>query len=135
MKKKIISLVSIIALVAVFTACFVACNTEDNNAEDFSAEGYVARLERKGYTVTLSEYTEEERNEMGVGIVWSLAANNEDTYDYVYIYELTTEEESKSQEEELREITESDSTMTTLIRKGKLLIAGTEQGVEDAINE
>lgn len=45
MKKRVLAIVAIIALVAVLGVCLVACNAED----------YGKRLEKAGYTVTVSE--------------------------------------------------------------------------------
>lgn len=45
MKKRVLAIVAIIALVAVLGVCLVACNAED----------YGKRLEKAGYTVSVSE--------------------------------------------------------------------------------
>ncbi len=124
MKKKIIALVAIVALVAVLGICLVACNQAD----------YQKRLEKAGYKVA-SQSAENLGVEEGK-IEWAiLAAKGGDSLisrpDTVMVVKFKNTDDAKSFESKMNEIA-STVDGTTVKRSGKIVIAGTEQGVKDA---
>ena len=121
MKKTIIAIVAVIALVAILGTVLVACNQED----------YQKRLEKKGYKVGsltdglgafgLSSNTYE----------WTLSGTKGN--DYVSIVKYRNADDAKKAYEDAKEDLKDDKDGKYAVKKvGKIVIAGTKQGVRDA---
>ena len=118
MSKKVISIVAIIALVAIIGVCLVACN----------ADSYASKLEKKGYEVA-KMVSEEEKED---GIEWSVSGTKKGEglfeIDTVTIIKYVNEDDAiKAEETAIKLLGES-----RVVRKGNVVISGTEQGVKDA---
>ena len=113
--KKIVSIVAIVTVLLIMSTCFVACLGASTNSSD-----YRSRLEGKGYTVTNIDVSLVER-----AMEWGLYAGNGDNLVTVALFK--NEQDAKDAEQESKEMPN-----TYTYRSGKLLIAGTEQGVKDA---
>ena len=118
MSKKVISIVAIIALVAIIGVCLVACN----------ADSYASKLEKKGYEVS-KIVSEEEKED---GIEWSVNGTKKGEglfeIDTVTIIKYVNEDDAiKAEETAIKLLGES-----RVVRKGNVVISGTEQGVKDA---
>lgn len=123
MKKKIIALVAIVALVAVLGICLVACNQAD----------YQKRLEKAGYNV--ASQSAEDLGVEGGKIEWAvLGVKGGDSIisrpDTVSVVKFKNTDDAKSFEADMKELAAKYG--GTVKRSGKIVIAGTEQGVKDA---
>lgn len=122
--KKIVTVIAILSLVAILTVCLVACN----NQKDFEK-----RLKDKDYIVTsmTSEQLEDIVGEAISEVEWAVMGmkglNGEG--DYVVVIKCKSESDAKDAEKELGEGMEDGF---KFVRKGKIVILGTEKAVEDA---
>lgn len=122
--KKIATVIAILSLVAILTVCLVACN----NQKDFEK-----RLKDKDYIVTsmTSEQLEDIVGEAISEVEWAVMGmkglNGEG--DYVVVIKCKSESDAKDAEKELGEGMEDGF---KFVRKGKIVILGTEKAVEDA---
>lgn len=118
MSKKVMAVVAVVALIAILGICLVACN----------AESYEKKLEKKGYTVVTSEADEED----GVKIEWMVNGTKKGDgllkVDNVTIVKYANTDDAKDAESDAKKVLGEDC----VYRIGKILIAGTEQGVKDA---
>lgn len=126
MKKKIIALVAIVALIAIVAVCLTACN----------ADSIEKKLDKAGYTVQV--YDSEEDKEKG--IEWVVSGSKGDIsigggvnvdYDFVTVTKFAKTEDAKKAVEEAEESGVDEG--MTIKRIGKIVYAGTEQGVKDAM--
>ena len=113
--KKLASIVVIVTVLLIMSTCLVACLGASTNSAD-----YKSRLENKGYTVTNIDVSLVERD-----MEWGLYAANADNMVTVALFK--NENDAKAAEQESK-----DMPNTSVYRSGKLVIAGTEQGVKDA---
>lgn len=125
MNKKVISIVAMIALVAVLGVCLVACNENT----------YAARLEKAGYTVEVATQEDMETlatnfSELGVEIEIEWAVGGQKGSDNVTVIGFATEEQATAYANMIN-LTSAISGMRAET-KGKVLIAGSEQGIKDA---
>ena len=111
---KIVSIAAIVTVLLIMSTCFVACLGASTNSSD-----YKSRLEGKGYTVTNIDVTVVPR-----AMEWGLYAAKDGNIVTVALFK--NEDDAKAAEQESK-----DNSYTTY-RSGKLLIAGSEQGVKDA---
>lgn len=111
--KKLVGIVAIVTVLMILGTCLIACNASTNSSV------YKSRLEGKGYTVTNIDVTVVPR-----AMEWGLYAAKDGNIVTVALFK--TEEDAKDAEQESK-----DNSYTTY-RSGKLLIAGSEQGVKDA---
>ena len=123
--KKIATVIAILALVAILTVCLVACN----NQKDFEK-----RLKDKDYIVTsmTSEQLEDIVGESIAEVEWAvmgMKGSLNDEGDYVVVIKCKSESDAKDAEKELGEGMEDGF---KFVRKGKIVILGTEKAVEDA---
>ncbi len=113
--KKLTGIIAIVALLVIVCICSVACiGSVSTNSSD-----YRSRLEGKGYTVTNIDVTVVPR-----AMEWGLYAAKDGNIVTVALFK--NEDDAKAAEQESK-----DNSYTTY-RSGKLLIAGSEQGVKDA---
>ena len=113
--KKLAGIIAIIALLVIVCTCSVACMSGvSTNSSD-----YRSRLEGKGYTVTNIDVSLVQKD-----MEWGLYSTHNS--DYVTVALFKNEDDAKEAEQESK-----DSNFSTY-RSGKLVIAGTEQGVKDA---
>ena len=126
MNKRVISIVAIIALVAVLGVCLVACSK--------NADTYASKLEKAGYTVQVA--TEEELAEMSnaeaaidLVIKWGVVAEKgEDTVSVICF-------ENKEQAEAYATLVNAFGALMGGMKAetdGAILFFGTEQGIKDA---
>ncbi len=116
-KKVIISIIAVILLVAVLGTVLVACSKED----------YQKRLEKKGYK--LGSLTD------GLGAFglssntyeWTLSGTNGD--DYVSIVKYRNADDAKKAYDDAKKDLKDGYAVKKV---GKIVIAGTKQGVKDA---
>lgn len=135
MKKKIIVIVAIIALVAILGTVLVACNREKD---------YRKRLQEAGYELMSKDNLESmmgetpEGNENWDSIEWivggvkisflSIATQN---YDSVVVVKLKSNDKAQEFYEEMqKDIDEEDNLIVE--RQGKIVFYGTKQGIKDA---
>ena len=123
MSKKVISIVSIIALVAVLGVCLIACNEST----------YESKLEKAGYEVEVAsqEDLEEmatEYSSLGVdmNIKWAVGATKGDEFVTVIAFETKEQAEAFAN---MVNLTASDEKAET---KGNIMFWGTAQGIKDA---
>ena len=113
--KKLTGIIAIVALLVIVCTCSVACiGSVSTNSSD-----YRSRLEGKGYTVTNIDVSLVTRE-----MEWGLYATHNG--DSVTVALFKNEDDAKAAEQESK-----DNSYTTY-RSGKLVMAGTEQGVKDA---
>lgn len=120
--KKIMAIVAVIALVAILGVCLVACN----------ASSYTKKLEKKGYTVTnlLDSASGESMDKSK--IEWAIMAAKGgnifagDLGDMVTVVKFKKTADAKESEQAAKDSGQS------VYRTGKIVMAGTEQGVKDA---
>ena len=113
--RKLAGIIAIIALLVIVCTCSVAClNSVSTNSAD-----YRSRLEGKGYTVTNIDVSLVQKD-----MEWGLYATHDG--DSVTVALFKNEDDAKEAEQESKE-----SNFNTY-RSGKLVMAGTEQGVKDA---
>ena len=122
MNKKVISIVAMIALVAVLGVCLVACG---NNADT-----YTKRLEKAGYSVESVELSSEEKD---TGMVWAVVGQKAESItniDVVTVIKFKTADEAAKAASQL----ENAAALMgyEVVVDGTLIIYGTEQGVKDA---
>ena len=131
MKKKIIVMVAIVALIVILGTVLVACNNEKD---------YRKRLQDAGYEIMNKEQVEQisggnidaELCEWIVaGFKMSIVSIVTENSDMVVIYKFKNESDAKDVYNELSADAENDSTLA-VERKGKIIIFGTKQGVKDA---
>ena len=117
MKKTIIAIVAVIALVAILGVVLMACN----------ADSYKSKLERKGYSVTVSERNDD-------NVEWSLTASKGALLngDSVSIAKYKTVDDAKKAEQDLKDLQDNGLVSYEVYRSGKIVMAGTKQGVKDA---
>ena len=109
--KKLTGIIAIVALLVIVCTCSVACiSSVSTNSSD-----YRSRLEGKGYTVTNIDVSLVTRE-----MEWGLYATHNG--DSVTVALFKNEDDAKAAEQE----------SYTTYRSGKLVMAGTEQGVKDA---
>ena len=125
MSKRIISIVAIVALVAILGVCLIACNEET----------YAKRLEKAGYTVEVATHEDLEVlatnfKDLGVEIEIKWAVGGTKGSDNVTVIAFATEEQATAYANMIN-LTSQISKMKAET-KGKILIAGTEQGIKDA---
>ncbi len=118
MNKKVISIIAIIALVAILATCLVACN----------AESYQKKLEKAGYTVTVVEADEDDKEE---GIEWTVQAMK-GISEYVAVTKFASADDAKAAVEKAEAAGTLLGAEVIVKRTGSIVIAGTEQGVKDA---
>lgn len=123
--KKAVAIVAVIALVAILGVCLVACNNQEN---------FEKRLKDKDYIVVsmTAEQIEGMTGEVGE-VDWAIMGTKGDLLNgegsYVMVIKLKKEGDAKDCEKELKaELPEGFS----CVRKGKIIIAGTDQSVKDA---
>lgn len=125
MSKKVMAVVAVVALVAILGICLVACN----------ADSVAKKLEKKDYTVSaLSEKTTGTIGKTVYSVVKGVegfeegvvAANSDG--DFVVVVWFDSTDAAKD--------FETNKVITSLAKKvsrvGKVVYAGTEQGVKDA---
>lgn len=121
MNKKVISIVALIALVAILGVCLMACN----------ADSYAKKLEKKGYNVSTS-VSEEEKED---GIEWVVVASKKGSGlldgESVTITKYVNEDDAIKAEETAQKLVDTLG-VGAVVRKGNVVISGTEQGVKDA---
>ena len=124
MNKKVIALVAIVALIAIVAVCLTACN----------AESIEKKLDKAGYTVQVFD-SEEDKEE---GIEWMVSGSKGEVsigggvdYDYVTVTKFAKTEDAKKAVEEAEEWGLDEG--MAIKRIGKIVYAGTEQGVKDAM--
>jgi len=117
MNKKVIALIAVIAIVAILGVCLVACN----------AKSYQSKLEKKGYKVTVeTDYDKDSKYEWSVtGVKAEISLTNASA-DSVSIVKFKSLDDAKQSEKNAKD------NGITVKRSGKIVIAGTEQGVKDA---
>jgi hypothetical protein len=125
MNKKVISIVAIIALVAILSVCLIACN----------ADTYAKRLEKAGYTVEVATQEDMEVlatnfKDLGVQLEIKWAVGGTKGSDNVTVIAFATEEQATAYANMIN-LTSQISKMKAET-KGKILIAGSEQGIKDA---
>lgn len=123
--KKIAIVIAVLSLVAILTVCLVACN----NQKDFEK-----RLKDKDYIVTsmTSEQLEDIVGESIAEVEWAVMGMKGSSLgegDYVVVIKCKNESDAKDAEKELGEGMEDGF---KFVRKGKIVILGTEKAVEDA---
>ena len=117
-KKVIVSIVAVIAIVALLGVFLVACN----------ADSYKSKLEKKGYTVSTYTPDDDESDDIEWGIMASKGAGILGG-DYVIIVKYKNLDDAKEAEAEANK---SKTTGYECSRQGKIVFAGTTQGVKDA---
>ncbi len=121
-KKVIISIIAVIALVAILGTVLVACNQED----------YQKRLEKKGYSKVVSG--SDIIGAIGFSsntIEWDIhyAKDNE----YVYVVKYKNADDAKKAYNDAKEELKDDKDGKYAVKKvGKIVVSGTKQGVRDA---
>ena len=117
MNKKVISIVAIIALVAILGVCLVACN----------ADSYAKKLEKAGYEVVVAKGDETGEE----GAEWMVTATKAEgllNINTVTIVKYANTDDAKEAEEAAIAIFGE----SCVYRSGKIVMAGTEQGIKDA---
>lgn len=121
MKKTIIAIVAVIALVAILGTVLVACNQED----------YQKRLEKKGYKVASATDLIGAVGLQSSTVEWSLTATKDS--EAVSITKYRNADDAKKAYEDAKEDLKDDKDGKYAVKKvGKIVIAGTKQGVRDA---
>ena len=113
-KKVVVSIVAVIAIVALLGVFLVACN----------ADSYKSKLEKKGYSV--STYTPDDEDDDD--IAWGLMASK-GLSEYVIIIKYKSLDDAKDAEKEASKYSVSGYTFA---RQGKICFSGTTQAVKDA---
>lgn len=117
MNKKVIALIAVIAIVAILGVCLVACN----------AKSYQSKLEKKGYKVTVeTDYNDDSVYEWTVYGVKAEISLSSASAAYVTIAKFKKLDDAKDAEKDAKD------NGLTVKRSGKIVIAGSEQGVKDA---
>ena len=125
MKKRIIVLVAIIALVTILGTVFVACD-KSKKIENWTKDDCTQKLTSKGYLFEVMD--EESLKEEGM--LWGFYAYKEydDDFDFVAGYKYANESDAIRYENLLKtELEEGES----CARYGSLLLYGTPKGIED----
>ncbi len=121
MLKKVVSLVAIISIVAVFGVCLAACNSDT----------YVEKLEKAGYTVESWDGDEaKDETDSEYDVEWAIFAAKGDALNIVSIVCFYNIDDAKAYEAKLKE--KSDIIGYTVERKFKTVFVGTEQAIKDA---
>lgn len=122
-KKVIISIIAVIALVAILGTVLVACNKED----------YQKRLEKKGYKVSSLTDLGEAFGVQSTKVEWSLEAAKDDEYVEITKYR-NSDDANKAYEDAKKTIDDlgEDGKNYKAKKVGKIVIFGTKQGVKDA---
>lgn len=116
MNKKVLAIISIIALVAILGICFVACN----------ADSYAKRLDKAGYHVeTLQGEDAQKKADTDAAIEWLVVAAK--GTDSVMIIKFTNKDDAVDFDENIFTIGNM-----TCERSGKIVFWGTEKAVKDA---
>ena len=116
MNKKVISIVAMIALVAVLGVCLVACNSD----------AYAKRLEKEGYKVQVVDLSDQDKE---TGIVWAVTAEKIVSITEVRIVSVT----KCATVEDAEKLAEIQDKIYVVERHGTIVIAGTsEAAVKDA---
>lgn len=110
--KKVLGIVAMICLIATLGACLVGCA---------GMKDYQKKLEKAGYEVVAKEAEGEQKD---AGAEWVVSARK--GTDYVTVTKFKNEDDAKKYEEAAKAMSVKTK------RSGKILIAGTEQGVKDA---
>ncbi|MBO4694331.1 MAG: hypothetical protein J5656_00185 [Clostridia bacterium] len=123
MNKKIIALIAVIAIVAILGVCLVACN----------AKSYQSKLEKKGYTVSVSENEKDDNN---ADVEWVVSAQKggvlSGDFQAVTIAKYKNVDDAKKAEKDAKDGANNGIISYKVSRSGKIVIVGTEQGVKDA---
>ena len=115
-KKVVVSIVAVIAIVALLGVFLVACN----------ADSYKSKLEKKGYTVTAYTPSGDDDDDIEWGIIATkgmLGADN------VTIVKYKSLDDAKEAETEAKKVS---VTGYEFARQGKICFYGTTQAVKDA---
>ncbi len=113
MKKKVLVIVAVIALVAILGICLVACN----------AESYTKKLKDEGYEAGAVELNDGQSDT----IEWIVSGTRVKTLDSVTITKFKNTDDAKDAEAAGNKLGEG-----RCYRTGKIVIVGTVQGVKDA---
>ena len=119
MNKKVMSIIAVIALVAILGVCLVACN----------AESISNKLEKAGYAC---EKYEAGKDDDGAKIEWKVVAKkNGLNADYVTVTKFAETDDAKEYESSVP--TAAVGGIKLVVKRiGKVCYYGTEQGVKDA---
>ena len=125
--KKLLKMISVLAIVVVLGACLIACNVNE--------ETYKAKLEKAGYDVEVM--TQDDIDEMmeampiDIGIKWAVDGKKGTDEITVICFD---EKEQAEAYETLFNMVSTDPAMAGIKveRKGAILFFGTEQGIKDA---
>ncbi len=121
MLKKIVSIVAVISIIAVFGVCLSACN----------ADTYVESLEKAGYTVESWEGEEaKEETDSDYDVKWAVFAAKGATLDIVSIVCFKNTDDAKEYEAQVKEA--SGVFGYSVERSLKTVFVGTEQAIKDA---
>lgn len=120
MNKKVMSIIAVIALVAILGVCLVACN----------AESISKKLEKAGYTCT---FYEAGKDDDGAKIEWKVVAKKSGlNADGVTVTKFANTEDAKKYESNVPAGSALGVKMVVK-RVGTVCYYGTEQGVKDAM--
>ena len=119
MNKKVMSIIAVIALVAILGVCLVACN----------AESISKKLEKAGYVCTSYEAGEDD----GASIEWKVVAKKKGlNADAVTVTKFSNSEDAKKYESNV--LVGSGAGVKMVVKRvGNVCYYGTEQGVKDAM--
>lgn len=121
MNKKVLAIISIIALVAILGVCLVACN----------ADSYEKRLDKAGYNpVVLQGDDAKEEVKTDAAIEW-VVSGAKSAKDYVMVIKFKNTDDAKDFEKNA--VTGSAIGFTLVCeRSGKIVLYGSESGVKAA---
>lgn len=112
-KKVVVSIVAVIAIVALLGVFLVACN----------ADSYKSKLEKKGYSV--AAYTAD-NDDIEWGIIATKGTLGTENVTIVKFKELDDAKEAEANAKKV------SVTGRTVVRQGKIVFSGTTQAVKDA---
>lgn len=118
--KKLMAIVAIVALVAILGVCLVACNKDD----------YVKRLDKAGYTAKAISAEDAHLDAEELGIEWIVQGIKvKGGAESVTVIKFNKSEDAKDFYNDNK-----DNVLDgwKIVRSGKIVISGTEQGVKDA---
>lgn len=119
MNKKVMSIIAVIALVAILGVCLVACN----------AESISKKLEKAGYACTSYEAGKDD----GASIEWKVVAKKKGlNADGVTVTKFSNSEDAKKYESNVA-VGSVAGVKMVVKRVGNVCYYGTEQGVKDAM--
>lgn len=135
MKKKIIAIVAILALVAILGTVLVACNNEKDFRKRLQEAGYEL-MSKDNMERMMSETPEDNEDWDSIewivgGVKFSLLSIATENYDMVLVVKFKNNDKAQEFYEEMQKNNDEEDNLI-VERQGKIVFYGTKQGIKDA---